>query len=90
MPNALLFAASESGVEVRLSMSLVDYVIVAIYFILVLGIGFYLKKFAGTGEGFFLAGRKMTAWIAGLSFISANLSSLELIGWSRRRTNTAC
>ena len=82
MPNALLFAASESGVEVRLSMSLVDYVIVAIYFILVLGIGFYLKKFAGTGEGFFLAGRKMTAWIAGLSFISANLSSLELIGWS--------
>jgi SSS family solute:Na+ symporter len=82
MPNALLFAASESGVEVRLSMSPVDYVIVAIYFILVLGIGFYLKKFAGTGEGFFLAGRKMTAWIAGLSFISANLSSLELIGWS--------
>ena len=68
--------------EVRLSMSLVDYVIVAIYFILVLGIGFYLKKFAGTGEGFFMAGRKMTAWIAGLSFISANLSSLELIGWS--------
>ncbi len=60
----------------------VDYVIVAIYFLVVLGIGFYLKKFANTGEDFFMAGRKMTAWIAGLSFISANLSSLETMGWS--------
>ena len=63
-------------------MSPVDYVIVGIYFVIVLGIGFYLKKFAGTGEDFFMAGRKMTAWIAGLSFISANLSSLETMGWS--------
>ena len=56
--------------------------IVAIYFVVVLGIGFYLKRFASTGEDFFMAGRKMTAWIAGLSFISANLSSLETMGWS--------
>ena len=41
-----------------------------------------MKKFATTGEDFFMAGRKMTAWIAGLSFISANLSSLETMGWS--------
>jgi solute:Na+ symporter, SSS family len=82
MPNALLFAASESGANRLLTMSAVDYVIVVIYFIVVLGIGFYLKKFAGTGEDFFMAGRKMTAWIAGLSFISANLSSLETMGWS--------
>ena len=47
-----------------------------------LGIGFYLKQFAGTGEDFFMAGRKITAWVAGLSFISANLSALETIGWS--------
>ena len=67
MPNVLLFAASESGIECLLNMSPVDYVIVAIYFVIVLGIGFYLKKFAGTGEDFFMAGRKMTAWIAGLS-----------------------
>ena len=82
MPNVLLFAASESGTERLLTMSPVDYVIVIIYFLIVLGIGFYLKKFAGTGEDFFMAGRKMTAWIAGLSFISANLSSLETMGWS--------
>ncbi len=65
-----------------LSLSRIDLVIIALYFAVVLGIGFYLKKFASTGEDFFLAGRKMTAWIAGLSFISANLSSLETMGWS--------
>jgi SSS family solute:Na+ symporter len=56
--------------------------IIAIYFVVVIVIGFYLKKYASTGEDFFMAGRKMTAWIAGLSFISANLSSLETMGWS--------
>src|SRR5215472_6820120 len=60
----------------------VDLAIIAIYFLLVLGIGFYLKKFAKTGEDFFLAGREMTAWVAGLAFVSANLGSLELLGWA--------
>src|SRR5579875_1994276 len=49
---------------------------------MVIGIGIYLKKFTKTGEDFFLAGRDMTAWIAGLAFVSANLGSLELMGWA--------
>ncbi len=65
-----------------LSLSRIDLVIVVLYFVVVLAIGFYLKKHTSTGEDFFMAGRKMTAWIAGLSFISANLSSLETMGWS--------
>jgi len=65
-----------------LSLTRIDYVIISLYFVVVLGIGLYLKQHASTGEDFFLAGRKMTAWIAGLSFISANLSSLETMGWS--------
>jgi SSS family solute:Na+ symporter len=60
----------------------VDLAIIAFYFGLVLVIGFYLKKFANTGEDFFLAGREMTAWVAGLAFVSANLGSLELLGWA--------
>jgi len=60
----------------------VDLVIVVFYFALVLVIGFYLKRFAKTGEDFFLAGREMTAWVAGLAFVSANLGSLELLGWA--------
>jgi SSS family solute:Na+ symporter len=60
----------------------VDLAIVVIYFALVLVIGFYLKRFATTGEDFFMAGREMTAWVAGLAFVSANLGSLELLGWA--------
>ena len=63
-------------------LSLVDLAIVVFYFVLVLAIGFYLKGRSNTGEDFFLAGREMTAWIAGLSFLSANLGSLELMGWA--------
>jgi solute:Na+ symporter, SSS family len=69
--------------ETRLvRLSGVDLAIIAIYFGLVLAIGFYLKRFAQTGEDFFLAGREMTAWVAGLAFVSANLGSLELLGWA--------
>src|SRR5271167_1811740 len=63
-------------------LSSVDVVIIAFYFALVLAIGWYLKGQSGTGEDFFMAGREMTAWIAGLSFLSANLGSLELMGWA--------
>ena len=65
-----------------LSLAPVDLAIIVIYFIAVLGIGFYLKRYTDTGEDFFLAGREMTAWIAGLSFLAANLGSLELMGWA--------
>jgi SSS family solute:Na+ symporter len=65
-----------------MTLSPVDLAIVVLYFIAVLGIGFYLKSFTKTGEDFFLAGREMTAWIAGLSFLAANLGSLELMGWA--------
>jgi SSS family solute:Na+ symporter len=63
-------------------LSAVDLAIIIFYFGLVLAIGFYLKRFANTGEDFFLAGREMTAWVAGLAFVSANLGSLELLGWA--------
>ena len=60
----------------------VDFAIIGIYFAMVLGIGFYLKRYTKSGEDFFLAGREMTAWVAGLSFVSANLGALELMGWA--------
>ncbi len=65
-----------------ISLEGVDIAIIAIYFAAVLLIGFYLKGQSRTGDDFFLAGREMTAWIAGLSFLSANLGSLELMGWA--------
>jgi len=63
-------------------LSSVDAVIIVFYFALVLAIGFYLKRRSNTSEDYFLAGREMTAWIAGLSFLSANLGALELMGWA--------
>jgi solute:Na+ symporter, SSS family len=63
-------------------LSPVDIAIIVFYFALVLAIGLYLKGRTQTGEDFFLAGREMSAWIAGLSFLSANLGSLELMGWA--------
>jgi solute:Na+ symporter, SSS family len=68
--------------ERMVSLTPVDLAIIVIYFAMVLAIGFYLRRFAKSGEDFFLAGREMTAWVAGLSFLSANLGSLELMGWA--------
>src|SRR5215472_3884625 len=78
MNLALLLLSSSTLVH----LSPVDLVIIVFYFALVLGIGLYLKGQANTGEDFFMAGREMTAWVAGLAFLSANLGSLELMGWA--------
>jgi SSS family solute:Na+ symporter len=76
------FLALQSGGQSLLSLAHVDIAIIAVYFLAVLSIGLYLKRFTKSGEDFFMAGREMTAWIAGLSFVAANLGSLELMGWA--------
>ncbi len=81
LPAFLLFLQSAAS-ERLINLSPVDLLVIALYFAMVLGIGLYLKKYTNTGEEFFLAGRDMTAWVAGLSFVAANLGSLELMGWA--------
>jgi SSS family solute:Na+ symporter len=73
---------AQQSAQSIIALTWVDMAIIVVYFVLVLGIGFYLKRFAETGEDFFLAGRGMTAWVAGLAFISTNLGSQETIGYS--------
>src|SRR6476646_8921147 len=58
----------------------IDYLIMLIYLAFVLGIGLALKRFMRTSEDFFLSGRSIPAWVAGLAFISANLGAQEVIG----------
>ena len=58
----------------------IDYAILAAYFVLVLGIGFYLKSRMRKSSDFLLAGRHIPAWAAGLAFIAANLGAQEVIG----------
>lgn len=58
----------------------IDYVILAVYFAFVVGIGWWLKSSQRTSEDFFLSGRSIPAWVAGLAFLSANLGAQEVIG----------
>src|ERR1700733_11826782 len=83
MNLCIALAASMPGTGERLiSLSFSDLLIIVLYFVMVLGIGVYLKRYANTSSDFFMAGREMTGWVEGLSFLSANLGALELMGWA--------
>jgi len=62
------------------NLTAIDWIIMVLYFVFVLGIGVALKRFMKTSTDFFLAGRSIPAWICGLAFISANLGAQEVIG----------
>src|SRR5438270_2465287 len=64
----------------RLHPSAVDYVILGIYFVVVLGIGVVARLTIKTDLDFFLSGRSLPAWITGLAFVAANLGALEILG----------
>jgi len=64
----------------QIHLSPIDYAILGVYFAFVLGIGWTLRRFVKSSEDFFLSGRSIPAWIAGLAFISANLGAQEVIG----------
>jgi solute:Na+ symporter, SSS family len=64
----------------RIELAAIDYTILAIYFLFVLGIGWVLKRYMRTSTDFFLSGRSIPAWVAGLAFLSANLGAQEVIG----------
>lgn len=63
-----------------ISLNLVDYAIIAGYILVMVLVGYSLKKYMKTGEDFFLSGRSLPPWITGLAFLSANLGALEIIG----------
>src|SRR5213075_1261559 len=63
-----------------MNLTFVDWTIMVIYFAFVLGIGVALKRFMKTSTDFFLSGRSIPAWVAGLAFLSANLGAQEVIG----------
>src|ERR1700742_2203411 len=66
----------------RLNLGWLDYLLVAIYFVFVLGIGFIARSQISTSLDFFLSGRRLPAWVTGLAFISANLGAVEIMGMS--------
>lgn len=66
----------------RLDAAFVDYLIIGIYFLFVLGVGFFAKRGVSNSIEFFLSGRSLPAWVTGLAFVSANLGAVEIMGMS--------
>src|ERR671939_2135500 len=66
--------------ELRLPTNGLDYTILALYFVVVLGIGFAARRSVKTSLDFFLSGRSLPAWVTGLAFVAANLGALEILG----------
>jgi solute:Na+ symporter, SSS family len=69
-----------AATDLRLDVNAADYAILAVYFIVVLGIGFAARRSVSSSLDFFLSGRSLPAWVTGLAFISANLGAIELLG----------
>jgi len=68
--------------DLRLDAEFVDYLLVAVYFVVVLAIGLAARRRVSDSLDFFLSGRSLPAWITGLAFISANLGAVEIVGMS--------
>ncbi|TWS26702.1 sodium/solute symporter [Tsukamurella sputi] len=66
----------------RLNVGLLDYTLVAIYFVFVLGIGYLARTQVASSLDFFLSGRRLPAWVTGVAFVSANLGAVEIMGMS--------
>ncbi|KAF0846420.1 SSS family solute:Na+ symporter [Nocardia caishijiensis] len=77
-PSTMFDAAS----SLRLDAAPVDYALVALYFVFVLGIGLIARSRVSSSVDFFLSGRSLPAWVTGLAFISANLGAVEIMGMS--------
>ena len=65
---------------VNIGSTWLDYFIIAVYFVFVLGIGAVLRTKMQTSEDYFLSGRSLPSWITGLAFLGANLGALEILG----------
>ncbi|HEV7620397.1 MAG TPA: sodium:solute symporter family protein [Flavisolibacter sp.] len=64
----------------NINLHLIDYCVIAVYFLFVVGIGLLLKKKVKTGNDFLMSNRSIPLWITSLAFISANLGAQEVLG----------
>ena len=65
-------------IDMRLHIA--DYLIIVVYFLFVIGVGFIIKKKIKTSNDFLTSGRNIPLWITSLAFISANLGAQEVLG----------
>ncbi|MEZ0491293.1 sodium:solute symporter family protein [Kineococcus sp. TBRC 1896] len=80
LPAAVSTAVTSATGTLRIDAHLVDYLLVAFYFLIVLGIGLIARRSVSSSLDFLLSGRSLPAWVTGLAFVSANLGATELLG----------
>ncbi|MFC6714635.1 sodium:solute symporter family protein [Branchiibius cervicis] len=73
---------ADASSSLQLNAGFIDYLLIALYFVFVLGIGLMARRQVSSSIDFFLSGRSLPAWITGLAFISANLGAVEIMGMS--------
>ena len=73
-------SVAEGGNAPKIDLHGVDYAILAVYILVVVGIGFVLKKHVKSASDFLTSGRSIPVWVTGLAFLSANLGAQEVIG----------
>jgi solute:Na+ symporter, SSS family len=66
----------------HLHVGVLDYILIAVYFVFVLGIGYLARSQITSSLDFFLSGRRLPAWVTGIAFVSANLGAVEIMGMS--------
>ena len=57
----------------------IDYVIIAVYMIGVLSVGFYFSKYVHSAGDLFLAGRSLPFWAIGMSIVVSDIGAIDLI-----------
>ncbi len=70
----------ESATAPKIDLHVVDYLILGVYILVVVGIGFVMKKYVKSASDFLTSGRSIPVWVTGLAFLSANLGAQEVIG----------
>jgi SSS family solute:Na+ symporter len=82
MSASAVVPAVTAMVDTIIDANAVDYLIIVLYFVVVLGIGLLARRQVSDSVDFFLSGRSLPAWVTGLAFISANLGAVEIMGMS--------
>ncbi len=63
-----------------MKLHIADYLIIFIYFVFVVAVGFIIKRQIKSSNDFLNSNRSIPLWITSLAFISANLGAQEVLG----------
>ena len=80
LATGALGASEATSTTPQIDLHSVDYAILLIYILVVVGIGFVLKKYVKSASDFLTSGRSIPVWVTGVAFLSANLGAQEVIG----------